>query len=101
MDETPSNLSRKSWLRHVPLALVGLVAIVGAVTLGDVLSFDTLRDNREALLAFRDQNYAVMALSFLAAYIVIVALSLPGAAVASVGVILLVLVPLLVLDTLS
>jgi len=84
MDETPSNLSRKSWLRHVPLALVGLVAIVGAVTLGDVLSFDTLRDNREALLAFRDQNYAVMALSFLAAYIVIVAFSLPGAAVASV-----------------
>jgi len=84
MNETPSSPSRKRWLRHLPLALVGLVALVGAVTLGDVLSFETLRDNREALLAFRDQNYGGLVLAFLAAYVVIVAFSLPGAAVASV-----------------
>lgn len=83
MSETPSSPPQKSWVRHVPLALVGVVAIIGAVTLGDVLSFETLRDNREALLAFRDQNYVGLVLAFLAAYIVIVAFSLPGAAVAS------------------
>ncbi len=83
MSETPSSPPQKSWVRHVPLALVAVVAIIGAVTLGDVLSFETLRDNREALLAFRDQNYVGLVLAFLAAYIVIVAFSLPGAAVAS------------------
>lgn len=83
MSETPSSPPQKTWVRHVPLALVAVVAIIGAVTLGDLLSFETLRDNREALLAFRDQNYVGLVLAFLAAYIVIVAFSLPGAAVAS------------------
>lgn len=84
MSDTPSSPKRKSWQRHLPLALVAVGALVGAVTLGDVLSFETLRDNREALLAFRDQNYLGLVLVFLVAYVAIVAFSLPGAAVASV-----------------
>ncbi|GAB5432508.1 MAG: TVP38/TMEM64 family protein [Epibacterium sp.] len=84
MSDTPSSPKRKSWLRHLPLAMVAVGALVGAVTLGDVLSFETLRDNREALLAFRDQNYLGLVLVFLVAYVAIVAFSLPGAAVASV-----------------
>ena len=81
--ETPAPAPR-SLLRHAPLAAILLAAVVGAFAVGDTLSFDTLRDNREALLAFRDAQYATLALGFVAAYVLIVAFSLPGAAVASV-----------------
>ncbi|MFU8778828.1 MAG: TVP38/TMEM64 family protein [Roseovarius sp.] len=79
-----SKPAKPSLARHLPLAIILIVAVVGFVTLRDFLTFDTLRDNREALLAFRDANIALMALSFIAIYFVIVAFSLPGAAVASV-----------------
>lgn len=71
-------------LRHAPLLVILCVAIIGAITLGDYLSFETLRDNREALLAFRDQNFGLMVLTFAVVYILIVSFSLPGAAVATV-----------------
>lgn len=74
----------RSWRRHLPLAVIALVALTGAFTLNDYLSFDTLRDNREALLAFRDGNYAMLAAGFVAVYAAVVAFSLPGASVASV-----------------
>ena len=67
----------------LPLLVILVVAVAGYFTLGDYLSFDTLRDNREALLGFRDQNYALAVLAFMAIYVAIVAFSLPGAAVAS------------------
>ncbi|WP_425099960.1 TVP38/TMEM64 family protein [Tropicibacter sp. S64] len=70
--------------RHLPLLTILVVAVIGFFTLRDYLSFDTLQDNRETLLTFRDSHYAVLVLMFLALYIVIVAFSLPGAAVASV-----------------
>ncbi|MBE9638969.1 TVP38/TMEM64 family protein [Salipiger mangrovisoli] len=75
---------RARWLRHLPLALIALVAVIGAATLRDYISFDTLRENRAALLELRDGNYLLMAGGFVAAYVAIVAFSLPGAAVASV-----------------
>ncbi|NOX72307.1 MAG: TVP38/TMEM64 family protein, partial [Alphaproteobacteria bacterium] len=67
----------------VPLLIILAVAVTGFFTLGDYLSFDTLRDNREALLAYRDQNFVLAALAFITIYVVIVAFSLPGAAIAS------------------
>lgn len=76
--------AKPGFRRHLPLAMIATVAIIGAFTLGDTLSFETLRENREALLAFQAENYAVMAVLFVAAYALIVAFSLPGAAVASV-----------------
>ena len=75
---------RSALLRHLPLVAILIVAGIGAVTLRDYLSFDTLRDNREALLAFRDANFWGLAAAFVGAYVLIVAFSLPGAAVASV-----------------
>ncbi len=69
--------------RHIPLLVILAVAAVGFFTLGDYLTFETLRDNREALLTWRDANYWAMAGAFVAIYIAIVAFSLPGAAVAS------------------
>ena len=85
MTETPKTEPQKSGLtRHLPLIAVVAVALIGAATLQDYLSFETLRDNRELLMGFRDENYLGLALSFAAIYVLIVVFSLPGAAVASV-----------------
>ena len=84
MSEMSHTDANRGMLRHLPLLLIVAVAAVGFFTLRDYLSFETLRDNRDALLSFRDQNYWVMAGAFIGIYIVIVAFSLPGAAVASV-----------------
>ena len=80
MTDTPA----KGLGRHLPLLAILTVAVIGFFTLRDYLTFDTLRDNREALLAFRDSNLVLMAAIFFAVYVAIVAFSLPGAAVASV-----------------
>ena len=69
--------------KRLPLIAILLVAIVGAFTLKDYLSFETLRENREALLAFRDANYLGTVLVFVGIYVAIVAFSLPGASVAT------------------
>lgn len=78
----PEN-QKPNMLRHLPLVIIAVVAAIGAFTLRDYLSFDALRDNREALIAFRDSNYVLSALGFMALYLVIVAFSLPGAAIAT------------------
>ena len=80
MAKTP----KRSLTRHLPLAIILIVAVTGFFTLRDYLSFDTLSDNREALLALRDAHYLLIAGGFVLAYVAIVAFSLPGAAVASV-----------------
>ncbi|WP_371223937.1 TVP38/TMEM64 family protein [Roseovarius sp. 2305UL8-3] len=81
-DVTPQE--RPSLLRHAPLAAILTAAVVGYFTLGDYLSFETLRENREALIAFRDSHFIALVAAFIAIYFTIVAFSLPGAAVASV-----------------
>jgi len=68
----------------VPIAVILVVAIMGAYMLRDVAIFEVLRDNREALLAYRDENFVLAAAAFVAVYTVIVTFSLPGAAVASI-----------------
>ena len=70
-------------MRHAPLVLILIAATVGYFTLRDYLTFDTLRDNREALLAFRDANFFGLVAAFIAVYVTIVAFSLPGASIAS------------------
>ncbi len=74
---------KAGWGRMVPIAAISLAAIVGSFTLGDVLSFEALRDNREALLAFRDMHYGLTIAVFMAIYVAIVVFSLPGALIAS------------------
>lgn len=69
--------------KNLPLIAILTVAAIGAFTLRDYLSFETLRDNREALLAFRDANFGLTVGLFMMAYIVIVAFSLPGATIAT------------------
>lgn len=79
MTDTP----KSGFARNLPLIAILSVAAVGAFTLRDYLSFETLRDNREALLAFRDANYALTVGVFVLAYVTIVAFSLPGATIAT------------------
>lgn len=75
-DASPSALRRWG-----PLALLAAGAVAGWWFFGDALSFETLRDNREALGAWRDANYALAAGAYMLAYVLVVAFSLPGALV--------------------
>ena len=74
---------RSSLVRNLPLIAILVVAGVGFFTLRNYLSFETLRDNRAAMLAFRDGHYALTVLAFIAVYIGLVAFSLPGATIAT------------------
>ncbi len=68
-------------LKRMPIIVIGVVAVLGAYFLRDSLTFDALAENREALIGFRDANYLLTVLAFIAAYIVVVAFSLPGATI--------------------
>ena len=72
--------------RLLPLAVVagGFVAFF-AFGWNEYLSFETLREHRQALLAWRQDHYAVAALSFVAIYVLVVAFSLPGAVWMTIG----------------
>ena len=75
--------SKSGWGRVLPLLAILLVALIGAFTLRDVLSFEMLNQHREALIAYRDSHYLGAVLVFMAVYIAIVSFSLPGATVAT------------------
>lgn len=81
-DGTPP-APRGALMRRLPLISVAVVAVAGAVLLRDSLSFEALRDNRAALIALRDAHYWATAAAFVAAYVAIVAFSLPGATAAT------------------
>lgn len=82
-DPTPPSNPKRAWLRRLPLALILLAAVIGAFALRDHLSFESLARHQADLLAFRDAHYLLAVSGFLFAYAVIVALSLPGATVAT------------------
>ncbi|MFP4044180.1 MAG: TVP38/TMEM64 family protein [Rhodosalinus sp.] len=70
-------------MRRLPILAILAVALAGALLFRDHLSFQALAENREALIALRDANYAAAAAAFVLAYVGIVAFSLPGATVAT------------------
>lgn len=78
------SMQSPGWRRYIPIAIIAVVALVGAFTLRDYLSFETLRDNRESLLQFQRDNPLLLGAVFVVVYVTIVSFSLPGAAVASV-----------------
>jgi uncharacterized membrane protein YdjX (TVP38/TMEM64 family) len=80
---TISDSPQQTWLRRLPLIVIIAGAITGAVLLRDVLTWEALAANREALIAFRDANYAATLAVFMGVYVVIVAFSVPGATVAT------------------
>lgn len=82
-DMTNTPAKKNGLIRNLPLIAILSVAVIGAFTLKDYLSFQALADNREMLIAFRDANYLATVLAFMAVYVVIVAFSLPGASIAT------------------
>jgi len=80
---TQSASPRFSVKRMLPFVVIILAAIFGFVFLRDYLSFQQLAKNQQALLLWRDSNFVLASLVFIAVYIVVVAFSLPGAAVIS------------------
>jgi len=79
--DTPDR--KAAFLRRIPFIAILVVAVVGAFTLRDFLSFEALAQNRDALIAFRDANYLLTVAAFMAVYVAIVAFSLPGATMAT------------------
>lgn len=83
MTQTPAN--RSAW-RFAPLAAIGLgLALFFATGLHRHLTFEALAENRTQLLAWTGENPILAAVLFVLAYIVVVAGSLPGGAVATLA----------------
>lgn len=80
---TSGGSARSPWLRRMPFLAILVTALVGAIFLRDQISFETLAKHNDALLAFRDAHYLVAVVAFVAVYVAIVALSLPGGTVAT------------------
>ncbi|MBL4928461.1 TVP38/TMEM64 family protein [Fuscibacter oryzae] len=74
---------RHPLLRRLPLALVALAAVIGLLFFRDALAPDAIATHAARLAAIRDQHYALAVLVFMAGYVAIVALSLPGATLAT------------------
>jgi uncharacterized membrane protein YdjX (TVP38/TMEM64 family) len=74
-----------SFKRLLPLlVLVAGLVVFFALGLHRYLSFEVLRDNREALLNWVQQNGLLAALAYMAIYAIAVAFSLPGGLVLSI-----------------
>jgi uncharacterized membrane protein YdjX (TVP38/TMEM64 family) len=70
---------RATALRWLPIGVIALGAAAGVVFLGDRLRFETLVENRDALMAWRAENAVLAAAAFVAAYALATAFSIPGA----------------------
>ena len=80
MRDAPSEPQRRPTLRRLaPLALLLTGAAVAAALVGDRLSFEALEANRAALIAWRDADPLRAAALYMAAYVAMVAFSIPGA----------------------
>jgi len=77
--------TRHETLRYLPLLAIAVAALAGFLWLRPFLSFDLLAANRVALESFVADNYVLAVAAFLALYVVIVALSLPGATIATLA----------------
>ena len=66
--------------RLAPLAAIATaILLIFALDFDQYLSFETLEQNRHALLEWRDRNGITAVLIFIISYVVAVALSIPGA----------------------
>lgn len=78
-----TQINRSVLVRRLPLIGLVVIAVGGAFLLRDKLTFAMLAEHHDMLLAYRDSHYFWSAIAFMAGYAVLVALSLPGATVAT------------------
>ena len=85
-DQLPTEDSRGFSLgRLLPLIILGaLIALAFYFDLHTYLSLQTVAENREALTGFVAANIVIAVLVFIAVYVVVVALSLPGGALMTI-----------------
>lgn len=61
--------------------LIAIIVAIRLSPLGDILTFENLKKNREILFAFVQGHYLQSVATYLVSYIVIAALSIPGAGI--------------------
>ncbi len=78
--------AKQGWRRFIPLALI-VVAAAAFFTLGggQYLTFQAISEHRETLLGWAEANRVLAVAGFMVIYVVVVALSLPGAVWLSLG----------------
>jgi uncharacterized membrane protein YdjX (TVP38/TMEM64 family) len=69
----------KGWLRFLPIAILTSGAVLAFIFARDYLSLETLSENREALVGWRDRNLLTACIAYVFIYIVSVSFSVPGA----------------------
>ena len=74
-----SDPASRGWSSYLPIAVFAAGAAAALIFGRDYLSYATLAENREALLAWRDDNVALAAVLYLLGYALVVAFSVPGA----------------------
>jgi uncharacterized membrane protein YdjX (TVP38/TMEM64 family) len=84
MSMPPDSSLGRALAAKVPILVILIVAVAGFFLLRPYASFDQLALHRETLVAYRDAHFVYASLAFIAAYVLIAAFSLPGAAVISV-----------------
>lgn len=85
IDIPPAVARSAVWKRLAPLVvLVALIVLVFALRLDRYLSFEALRDHREALLAFVHARPVAAPLLFVVVYATAAALSVPGAVILTI-----------------
>lgn len=78
MTDTPSKPAKKSLARFAPIAaIIGTLVLAFALRLHEQLSLDLLRERREQIGAFVDNNLAAAVAIYMLVYVVVTAISLP------------------------
>jgi len=76
----PADGRHCTWRRLLPLVAVGVLAVIAYVAVGKgALSLDALVRHREAIDVFITNHWLVALLAFIAFYVLVVGLSVPGA----------------------
>jgi uncharacterized membrane protein YdjX (TVP38/TMEM64 family) len=78
---------KKYIVRLIILVVIvaGIFCLIRFTPVGDYLNPQMLQENKEALQSFVERHYLASVLVFIAAYILVVALSIPGAMWLSIG----------------
>ena len=78
--EADAEASKPLWKRLLPLGVIAAgLAIFFALDGPSYINLDTLRENRDVLAGFVQDNFVVAILGFIALYAVLTAISFPGA----------------------
>ena len=72
-------------LRKTVVILLFIIAAFGLSFFSELISFESLKENRSDISDFRDENFILSIILFWLFYFLLVVFSLPGAAVASVS----------------